>query len=953
MSVAVLLAATAGIPAEPAPLPLSPDAWFGDPLAWEVTGNALHFSGERTALMEHRKSAFSGAVTVSVDVTVRRTVGSEWKIAAAAIVQDARNFWHIALVETPDGQGKRPTFELAEMRDGTWLAHNNLRLTARRNTGVAWQTGKIYRLTLVMDADGIEGRVSDTAGQTLYVQRRAFSGPAVTVGRPAVRCGGFEAVYQSLCAESGAPLDAPGQPDALVPYTAASFVPGIKARHTGFFRVEQHGDLWWVIDPLGRGFIPLGVDHVTYRGHWCTDLGFHPHERKNDARYSSREVWQQETLERLQGWGFNLLAAGCESRLRHRGLPHVIFLNMGSKMTDSGEAYYITPHEKRPCTAFPNVFHPQFEAFCRYEATRQCKPHAGDPWLFGYFLDNELAWWGRTWGDEGLRTGLFDAVMKLGREHTAKLALRDYLQKRFAGDIVACNHVFGVAMTSFDEIPGLSDLPGAEGAGPAVLDCKGGFARLVAETYFGTITRAIRAADPNHMILGSRFAGGRVSPEVWDVAGEHCGILSFNYYGNVDLDRGVALGTGTGGGGMGPPLPDVFGRFYEMGKRPMMITEWSFPALDAGLPGTKGAGQRFRTQAERAIATGIYAETILRMPFMVGYDYFMWVDEPALGITPEFPENSNYGLVNEDCEPYEELVRTFALIHRRAESLCREGLAGLPSLRTVAPRPDAATWLSSLREAGQGDSSGLHVTADGKRHVVKTKRFELRATEGGGMLTDQVVFDGVPLGRYNGMLQHWTGRRNAWTGVSRLAAVETSVDGGTLTVLLTGRGHGEAGASFAVTHRLTLFPDTPWFVAELVSVRNTGDRPLDMRGLFFRLHGAIGGSAEGDAPVAQNRAPRLWGRLPGDAWVDEKARVFWGAAVPPGADLRIHFWLNEHGGQHPDARREIRQVLRPSEEYCPEAPAFVLVVAGKGGAREWDEAVAEVLATSATTGDPK
>ena len=938
---ALLLLAAAGSLADPAPLPLAPDAWFGDPLVWSVRDTALRFAGERTALMEHRTSPRSGKVTVSANITVRRAVSSEWKIAAVAIVQDNRNFWHIALVETPDDAGCEHAFELAEMREGEWLAQDNLRLAAHRSAGSAWEAGKTHRLTLSMDAAGIEGRIADAAGRELFMQRRAFSGPAVTVGRPALRCGGFEAEYSGLRAQSGASVDLEKEPVVTVPYTVSSFVPGIKCQHTGFFRVEKLGDLWWVFDPLGRGFIPLGVDHVTYRGHWCSALGHHPHEEKNDKRYPNREAWNSETLGRLQDWGFNLLAAGSETALRHRGLAHTLFLSIGSKVAVCGEDYYITPHEKRPCTAFPNVFHPDFEAFCRYEAIRQCEPHVRDPWLFGYFLDNELAWWGRTWGDEGLRTGLFDAVMKLGRKHSAKFALRDYLKRHFAGDLAACNRVFGTTLKSFDEVLALDALPGATGARQAVVGCKGGFTRLVAETYFGTITRAIRAVDPNHMILGSRFAGGRASPEVWEVAGKHCEILTFNYYGNVDLDREVALGTDNG---MEPPLPEVFGRFHELGNRPMMITEWSFPALDAGLPSTKGAGQRFRTQAERSKATRIYGETTLRMPFMVGYDYFMWVDEPALGITPEFPENSNYGLINEDSEPYAELVGMFTALHDRAAALRREGLKGLSFPKpAMEPVRDAIAWQALIRKATPGRHPDLRVSRDGKRHTVGTKRFELVATKGAGMLTDRITFDGIPLGRYNGMLQHWTGSRNAWTGVSDLTTVQTTVDGGKLTVLLTGRGRGEAGATFELTHLLTFFPDKPWFVAELVSVWNSGKRPLDMRGLFFRLHSAIGGSAEHDAPVTQDQAPRLWGRLPGDAWIDAEAGAFWGAAAHPGSDMQIHFWLNEQGGQHPDARREIQRVLQAGEIFRPQDPTLMVVVAGKGGGRQWDEAAAKAL----------
>ena len=113
----------------------------------------------------------------------------------------------------------------------------------------------------------------------------------------------------------------------------------------------------------------------------------------------------------------------------------------------------------------------------------------------------------------------------------------------------------------------------------------------------------------------------------------------------------------------------------------MIITEWSFPALDAGLPSSCGAGQRFRTQAERTQATELFARTLLALPFMVGYDYFMWVDEPALGISFKFPEDSNYGLVNERGEPYREITEMFTRINHEAEAL--HARVELPATRAV------------------------------------------------------------------------------------------------------------------------------------------------------------------------------------------------------------------------------------------------------------------------------
>ena len=926
--------------AAPAPLPIKSDHWFGNPLTWTMTaGNTLVASGERTGLMEYRKDPISKHATVKADITVQKAVGDEWKIAAVALAQDSRNFWHVALVEAPDASGGRHAFELAEMREGRWLAHHNLLVVSAGGTGEPWKNGETYRLTLTIDPSGIEGKVQDAEGGVRLHRRISFSGPAVTTGRPALRCGGFQATYTSIRGDTRDPVMAPRDTESVAPYACDSFARGVRGNPSGFFHVEKQGNLWWVIDPLGRGFVPLGIDHVRYSGHWCSALGYHPHEKKNDARYANREAWAEETLSRLTGWGFNLLTAGNDTLLHRRGMAHTIPLNIGQAITVNGDGYYITPHEKRPCTAFPNVFHPDFERFCRYEAERECARHADDPWLFGYFLDNELAWWGRSWGDFGREAGLFDAVMKLDADHTAKLALRNFVRESFDSDIDAFNAAFGVGLHSFDEITGLPALDGGRGNADAVMACKGRFARLVAETYFGAITRAIRAADPNHMILGCRFADGHASSQVWEVAGKYCDICTFNYYGNVDLDRGIAVNSKDIE--TGPPLSEVFAEFYDMGGRPMMVTEWSFPALDAGLPSTKGAGQRFRTQTERATASGIFAETTLRMPFMVGYDYFMWVDEPTLGITPEFPENSNYGLINEDGVPYARLVDTFTSLHRRAAALRQEGLKGLrpaPPARNYAAEVDG--WLKSVKKRSPGPHPDLYAHRNGDRHIARTKRFEIRTRPGDDMLTEQIFFDGTPLGRFNGMLQVWTPSGNRWHRVNHLKSVGMSADQNPLTMLLTGTGPSEA--PFEVAYRLTLLPSSPWFLAEFISAKNTGERPLDIRGVFFRPHSAIGDSPEDDLPIRENMAPRLWGRLPGDAWVDAKVGVFWGATAPRGSDVRVNFWLNNHGGQHPDARREIQHILDPGETYRPDRPTFVAIVAGRGGAAEWDHATAAV-----------
>jgi hypothetical protein len=70
----------------------------------------------------------------------------------------------------------------------------------------------------------------------------------------------------------------------------------------------------------------------------------------------------------------------------------------------------------------------------------------------------------------------------------------------------------------------------------------------------------------------------------------------------------------------------------------------------------------------------------------------------------------------------------------------------------------------------------------------------------------------------------------------------------------------------------------------------------------------------------------------GDAWLDRDARAFIGVTAPRGAPLKVRFWLNEHGGQHPDAHWPVGRILAPGERLHPEHPIYWIVIAGHGAA---------------------
>jgi hypothetical protein len=156
--------------------------------------------------------------------------------------------------------------------------------------------------------------------------------------------------------------------------------------------------------------------------------------------------------------------------------------------------------------------------------------------------------------------------------------------------------------------------------------------------------------------------------------------------------------------------------YYAVVCKPMIITEWSFPALDSGLPCKHGAGMRVDTQEQKAACYRIFANTMAGLPFMIGYHYFMWADQPAQGISRAFPEDSNYGLVNEKDAPYEVFTRTVADVNRRApERHAQSSFSGLMAL-TADPAQVEVSNPSALAAYGH-----LRLTVPGSNRVEEVR----------------------------------------------------------------------------------------------------------------------------------------------------------------------------------------------------------------------------------------
>ena len=462
-------------------------------------------------------------------------------------------------------------------------------------------------------------------------------------------------------------------PSPIPPYRPVGMETGVRGKATGFFHVEAIDGLDWMVDPLGRAIVLAGVDWCTWVGMYCEEIQSAPYGEAVKEKFASAVAWAKNADARLASWGFNFVAVGSCPEIRYRSLAHAngadhLYFSTHLCTGDDPDRW-ISPYKNAPGTAFPNVFHPGFAEECEELARKRCSPHADDPWLVGYFLDNELRWGA---SDEAL----FDTVAALPPEHSARKALERFVEEtchaesRERGekqtDLLTPNGVREtekVSRVSGEQIR-LSNQNGSVPFCEIPDTVKRAFLELVAERYYATLCGAIRKADPNHLVLGNRFAGLVQPAAVVAACGRHCDVVSLNVYPHVEFATGQIYSNHPLHGG--EPLTDAFRAFHAIAGKPLLLTEWSFPALDAGLPCTHGAGQRVQTQSDRARAAEILLRTIFSLPFVVGHDFFMWQDDPPLGFNKFFREDCNYGLVNLRDEPYAELAETFARLHRDA-----------------------------------------------------------------------------------------------------------------------------------------------------------------------------------------------------------------------------------------------------------------------------------------------
>lgn len=455
---------------------------------------------------------------------------------------------------------------------------------------------------------------------------------------------------------------------------------------SGFFRVEKIGGVWWFVDPAGNAFLSKGVNHVNFGGDYAPSLGYSPYNRAVSSKYGNVQAWAKATIERLRSLGFNTIGAWSSKETFDLGMAYTVILDIASSAGSEWLSGKVT-----------DLFSEGFERVADEIAKRECLPRKDDPYLLGYFTDNELRW-GPDWRSP---KHLFDDYLSLPPEAPGKRALVKYLKERYI-DVSALNKAWGTSFESFEEVLNIYELPSG---GPIDHD-RLGFLEVVSRRYFQVCHDAIRKHDPNHLILGCRFAF-KPADEVLRACVGYVDVVSINNYG------------------MEPPLEDLR-RVHEVTGLPLILTEFSFKAMDSGLPNTRGAGSPLRTQADRADQLERYVKALVSEPYAIGYHWFQYFDQPAEGRFDG--ENSNFGLVNIKDEPWSILVDRAVAVNLQADLL--HVMSGdKTSVFFVSPAGDDR-WSGRLPLPNQERTDGPFATLRRARDAVRELKARMGRPEG-------------------------------------------------------------------------------------------------------------------------------------------------------------------------------------------------------------------------------
>ncbi len=249
----------------------------------------------------------------------------------------------------------------------------------------------------------------------------------------------------------------------------------------GFFTLAKRNGGWWLIDPEGKRFFSIGLNHID-----SATLRYQENAHIWRQTYgNSMAKWLEQVRQDLLEWGFNTVGwvqeAVTREDLNHRHSRNFTYEEyQWLDMPYCHMLPFVDFHQWEVETRNPDFYSKGFEQWCDYVARAHCGRLADDPKLIGYFYCDCPTW---------VHVNQFNA---------------------WKGPL-------------FD---------------PARLESEAGRRELteMAGRYYKVAHDAIRRYDKNHLIFADRYEAWAPLPdEVVRAAMPYVDVLSFQCFGRADL----------------------------------------------------------------------------------------------------------------------------------------------------------------------------------------------------------------------------------------------------------------------------------------------------------------------------------------------------------------------------------------------------------------------------------
>lgn len=488
-------------------------------------------------------------------------------------------------------------------------------------------------------------------------------------------------------AAAPSPMPAPiVQPARLDPYGGFQGLPA-PGGATGFFRLEKIGPRWLLVTPEGNVFWMLaayGLDITDGGTKYIETL------KKKYKSPEGMPWWPfvSQGARRLRSWGFNALGEYCtyyalpvptfnRSEVNPERMPFIRLIRPSWYGLTSGSfkdiIYGTDPAVYTGWRGghFPDVFDPNFETFARKLATDEAReftePLTGSPWLIGTTTDDgddtygfgpgpgtnqdkvheHLGWMVAATAPSQTQNRSVGAKYQDTVVYT-KAAWRNHLVEKYE-TIANLNAAWGSNYTTFDSAGGW---PKRKTSGTGLLDEDGSgpwmgkdfytlsdtnenlradmddFLYKLADKYFSSVARAIRAYVPHHLVFTPAAINAGARPQILRAAGQH-----------VDAIQVWVVPT---------TARTWLANAYQVSGRPVFVWSTFTSQADSALSATRGWGPAYdyATQEERGQAYQQYLQELLSVRAedgaypVLGIDWWAWTDKVTGG------ESMNFGLVS-------------------------------------------------------------------------------------------------------------------------------------------------------------------------------------------------------------------------------------------------------------------------------------------------------------------